>query len=251
MFDGPGGRHRAATLAITCLGFFMVLLDVSIVNVALPTIQASLGAALSDLQWVIDGYTLPFAVLLLTAGTLGDRFGRKRLFLFGLAVFTAGSALCGVAADLPSLIAGRALQGAGGAALAPGSLALISSAFADPRQRVQALGLWAGISGIAIAAGSLVGGVLVEAAGWPSIFLVNVPIGVLTFALGARWLAESRNPIARRPDVPGQALAIGGLSALTYALIEGNVLGWGSPTIVGLVAAAAVLLVSFVLVEAR
>src|SRR6266542_2723996 len=127
MFAGPDGRRKAATLAVTCIGFFMVLLDVSIVTVALPTIQAGLRASLADLQWVVDAYTLPFAVLLLTAGTLGDRFGRKRLFLVGLGVFTVGSALCGLAPDLGWLIAGRVLQGAGGAALAPGSLSLLAS----------------------------------------------------------------------------------------------------------------------------
>src|SRR5438552_1133106 len=194
MFAGPDGKRKATTLAVTCLGFFMVLLDVSIVTVALPTMQASLRASLAGLQWVVDAYTLPFAVLLLTAGTLGDRFGRKRLFLAGLGVFTLGSALCGLAPGLDWLIAGRALQGAGAAALAPGSLSLLAAAFVDPRERIQALGLWAGISGIAIAAGSVVGGLLVQVAGWPSIFLVNLPIGVVAFALGAGALAESRDP---------------------------------------------------------
>jgi DHA2 family methylenomycin A resistance protein-like MFS transporter len=251
MFRGLAGRHQASTLVVTCLGFFMVLLDVSIVTVALPTIQASLQASLSDLQWVVDAYNLPFAVLLLTAGTLGDRYGRKRLFLVGLSVFTLGSAVCGLAPDLRWLVLGRALQGAGGAALAPGSLSLLASAFTDPRQRTQVVGVWAGISGIAIAAGSVVGGVLVQLAGWPAIFLVNLPIGVVALALGVATLAESRNPTARRADLPGQLLAVAGLFALTYALIEGNGRGWGSPLIVGLLAAAAALLAGFVAVEAR
>src|SRR5262249_17745686 len=134
--------RKLGTLAVTCIGFFMVLLDVSIVTVALPTIQSSLRASLADLQWVVDAYTLPFAVLLLTAGTLGDRYGRKRLFMVGLGVFIAGSAFCGLAPDLRWLIVGRALQGVGGAALAPGSLSLLASAFTDPRERIQALGLW-------------------------------------------------------------------------------------------------------------
>ncbi len=251
MFAGPDGRRKAATLAVTCIGFFMVLLDVSIVTVALPTIQAGLRASLADLQWVVDAYTLPFAVLLLTAGTLGDRFGRKRLFLVGLGVFTVGSALCGLAPDLGWLIAGRVLQGAGGAALAPGSLSLLASAFIEPRERIQALGLWAGISGIAIAAGSLVGGLLIQLADWPAIFLVNLPIGVTALALGTGVLRESRSPLPRRADLLGQALAIGGLSALTYALIEGNGAGWGSLRIVALLGGAAVLLAGFVVVEAR
>src|SRR5439155_12406032 len=242
MFSGPDGRRKALTLAVTCLGFFMVLLDVSIVTVALPTIQSSLRASLSDLQWVVDAYTLPFAVLLLTAGTLGDRYGRKRLFLVGLVGFVVGSGLCGLAPDLRWLIVGRALQGAGGAALAPGSLSLLAAAFSDPRERIQALGLWAGIAGIAIAAGSVVGGLLVQVADWPAIFLVNLPIGAVALALGSRVLVESRNPATRRLDVPGQALAIAGLLALTFALIEGNRLGWGSPPIVALLAGAAALL---------
>jgi DHA2 family methylenomycin A resistance protein-like MFS transporter len=251
MFSGPDGGRKAATLAVTCLGFFMVLLDVSIVTVALPTIQSGLRASLADLQWVVDAYTLPFAVLLLTAGTLGDRYGRKRLFMVGLGVFIAGSGFCGLATDLRWLIVGRVLQGAGGAALAPGSLSLLASAFTDPRERIQALGLWSGISGIAIAAGSVVGGLLVQTAGWPSIFLVNLPIGVIALALSVGTLVESRNPAARRLDLPGQAFAIAGLLALTFALIEGNQLGWGSSLIVGLLGAAAILLTGFVVVEAR
>jgi DHA2 family methylenomycin A resistance protein-like MFS transporter len=251
MFAGADGRSKAITLAVTCLGFFMVLLDVSIVTVALPTIQSSLHASLSGLQWVVDAYTLPFAVLLLTAGTLGDRFGRRRLFLFGLVMFLVGSTVCGLAPDLGWLIFGRVLQGAGSAALTPGSLSLLASAFTDPRERVQALGLWAGIAGIAVAAGSVVGGLLIQLADWPAIFLVNLPIGAVALVLGARTLRESRNPAARRLDVPGQVLAIAGLSALTFALIEGNGRGWDSPLILGLLAAAVALLVAFIVMEAR
>jgi DHA2 family methylenomycin A resistance protein-like MFS transporter len=251
VFTGSDGRRKAATLAVTCLGFFMVLLDISIVTVALPTIQSSLRASLADLQWVVDAYTLPFAVLLLTAGTLGDRYGRKRLFMVGLGVFIAGSAFSGLAPDLRWLIVGRALQGVGGAALAPGSLSLLASAFTDPRERIQALGLWSGIAGIAIAAGSVVGGVLVQTAGWPSIFLVNLPIGVVALALSVGTLVESRNPAARRQDLTGQVLAVSGLLALTFALIEGNGLGWRSPVIVALLGSAAILLIVFVVVEAR
>jgi EmrB/QacA subfamily drug resistance transporter len=243
--------RKLATLAITSIGFFMVLLDASIVTVALPTIQSSLHARLLDLQWVVDAYTLPFAVLLLAAGTLGDRFGRKRLFLAGLVVFTAGSALCGVAPSLAWLIAGRVLQGAGGAALSPGSLALLAAAFTDPRERAQAIGLSSGVSGIGIAAGPLLGGLLIQASGWQAIFFVNLPIGLIVLLFGARVLAESRNPQARRLDLPGQALAIAALTALTYALIEGQSQGWTSALIVGLFAATALLLLAFVLVEAR
>ena len=243
--------RKLGTLLVTCIGFFMVLLDASIVTVALPTIQRDLQARLSDLQWVVDAYTLPFAVLLLTAGTLGDRFGRKRVFLIGLVVFTAGSAICGIAPSLGWLIAGRVVQGAGGAALSPGSLSVLSAAFPKPRERTQAIGIWSGVSGVALAAGPLLGGLLIQVSGWQAIFFVNLPIGVLALALGLRVLADSRNPAANRLDVPGQVLAIGGLAALTYALIEGQADGWDSPLILGLFIAAALLLVAFLITEAR
>jgi DHA2 family methylenomycin A resistance protein-like MFS transporter len=250
MFAQDRGR-KLTTLAVTCIGLFMVLLDGTIVNVALPTIQHDLNASLSDLQWVIDAYTLPFAVLLLTAGTLGDRYGRKRVFLVGLVGFTLGSALCGFAPSLAWLIAGRVLQGMGGAALSPGSLSLLAAAFPDNRERTQAIGIWAGISGLALAAGPLVGGLLIQASSWPTIFFVNLPIGVLAFVIGWRILAESRNPAARRVDLLGQVLAIAGLAALTYALIQGQSDGWTSPLILSLLFGAAFFLSLFLLVEAR
>ncbi len=250
MFAQDRGK-KLATLAVTCIGLFMVLLDMTIVNVALPTIQSDLKASLSDLQWVVDAYTLPFAVLLLTAGTLGDRYGRKRVFLVGLVGFTLGSALCGFAPNLGWLIVGRVLQGAGGAALSPGSLSLLASAFPDNRERTQAIGIWAGISGLALAAGPLIGGSLIQVSSWPAIFFVNLPIGAIALFFGWRILAESRNPEARRVDVPGQVLAIGGLAALTYALIEGQSQGWTSPLILSLLAGAAALLIAFLVVEAR
>lgn len=250
MFSDTRSR-KLGTLAVTCIGFFMVLLDASIVTVALPTIQRDLRAQLSGLQWVVDAYTLPFAALLLTAGTLADRFGRKRVFLVGLVVFVLGSAMCGFAPTLGWLIAGRVLQGAGGAALSPGSLSVLAAAFPDPRERTQAIGVWSGISGIALAAGPLLGGLLIQISGWQAIFFVNLPIGVFALLLGLRILTESRNPAAHRLDLPGQALAIGGLAALTYALIEGQSQGWGSPLIVSLFTGAAALLLVFVIVEAR
>lgn len=250
MFSEDRAR-KLGTLAVTCIGFFMVLLDASIVTVALPTIQRDLHAQLADLQWVVDAYTLPFAALLLTAGTLADRFGRKRIFLIGLVIFVTGSAMCGLAPTLGWLIAGRVLQGAGGAALSPGSLSVLAAAFANPRERTQAIGIWSGVSGIALAAGPIVGGLLIQLSGWQAIFFVNLPIGVVAVALGRRILDESRNPAARRIDPIGQALAIAALASLTYALIEGQSYGWGSRLIVGLFGASAALLVIFLVVETR
>jgi len=243
--------RKISTLVITCVGFFMVLLDASIVNVALPTIQRDLHAGLTDLQWVVDSYTLPFAVLLLTAGTLGDRFGRKRFFLIGLAVFTLGSALCGFAPTLGWLTAGRVLQGVGGAFLSPGSLSVLASAFPEPRERAQAIGIWSGISGIGLAAGPLVGGLLIQVSSWPAIFFVNLPIGLIVLALGWMVLLESSNPYARRIDIPGQLFIIAALTTLTYALIEGSSLSWTSPVILLSLGLSVLFFILFLIVEAR
>src|SRR5215471_1572668 len=243
--------NKVMTLLVTCLGLFMVFLDGSIVNVALPTIQADLQANLSDLQWVVDAYILPFAALMLTAGTLGDRFGRKRLFLSGLVLFVLGSLLCGLAPTLGWLLLGRAVQGAGAAAIMPGSLAVLVAAFPEPRQRAQAIGIWAGVSGLGLAAGPLIGGALIQLSSWPSIFFVNLPVGIVALALGWPLLAESRNPHAGRLDLPGQVLVTGALVCLILALIESSSYGWTSPLILGLFSGAAVLLAAFILVESQ
>jgi EmrB/QacA subfamily drug resistance transporter len=243
--------NKVITLLVTCFGLFMVLLDASIVNVALPTIQSDLHANLSDLQWVVDAYTLPLAALLLTAGTLGDRFGRKRLFLGGLVLFVLGSLLCGFAPTLDWLLVGRVVQGVGAAALLPGSLSVLVAAFPEPRERAQAIGLWAGVSGIALAAGPLIGGVLIQISSWPAIFFVNLPIGVVALALGLPLLSESRNPKAQGIDLTGQVLVTGALVCVILALIESSSYGWTSALILGLFSGAAVLLAAFLLVEAR
>ncbi|HEY0752709.1 MAG TPA: MFS transporter [Ktedonobacteraceae bacterium] len=243
--------NRVITLVVTCLGAFMILLDTSIVTLALPAIQAAFHTSLADLQWTVDAYTLPFAVLMLTAGTLGDRFGRKSVFVIGLVLFMLGSALCGFAPGLGWLLFGRVVQGVGAAALSTTSLSILVVAFPEPRARAQAIGLFSGVSGIALAVGPLVGGLLVQLGNWPAIFFVNLPLGLI--ALVCTWvgLAESRNPRAQHFDLPGQVLVIIGLSCLVMALIEGSSAGWTSPLILGLFAGALIFLVAFVLVEQR
>ncbi|MFG2458559.1 MFS transporter [Streptomyces sp. NPDC048523] len=238
-------------LVVTCLGQFMVLLDNTIVGAALPDMQHRLDTGLTGLQWIVDAYVLLVAMLLLSGGVFADRFGRKRVYLSGVAVFTAASVLCSVAPSVGWLVAGRVLQGVGAAALSPASLALLVAAHPAPRERVRAIGLWAGLSGIGLAAGPVAGGVLSQAFGWPAIFLVNVPIGVVLLVAGRRVLAESRNPDARALDIPGTILSVLGVGTLAYALIEGGSRGWTSPVILGGFAAAAALLAAFVAVERR
>ncbi|MFI7011281.1 MFS transporter [Streptomyces sp. NPDC050145] len=245
------GPHRAVLLTVTCLGQFMVLLDNTIVGAALPDMQHRLDTRLTGLQWIVDAYVLLVAMLLLSGGVFADRFGRKRVYLAGVVVFTAASLLCALAPTLGWLIAGRVLQGIGAAALSPASLSLLAAAHPVPQERMKAIGLWAGLSGIGLAAGPVAGGVLTEAFGWPAIFLVNLPIGAILLLMGLRTLQESRNPHAPAIDVPGTVLSVLGVGVLTYALIEGGARGWTSPLILSSFAAAAVLLAAFIAVEAR
>ncbi|MFB4306868.1 MFS transporter [Actinomadura sp. GTD37] len=243
--------NRAALLTVTCLGQFMVLLDNTIVGAALPDMQERLHTQLTGLQWIVDAYVLLVAMLLLSGGVFADRFGRKRVFLAGVVVFTAASVLCSAAPSIGWLIAGRVLQGIGAAALSPASLALLAAAYPVPQERIRAIGLWAGLSGIGLAAGPVAGGVLVEAFGWPAIFLVNVPVGAVLLLAGLRVLGESRNPNAPAIDVPGTVLSVLGVGVLTYGLIEGGARGWTSPVILSSFAAAAVIIAVFVVVEGR
>ncbi|MFI0719118.1 MFS transporter [Streptomyces sp. NPDC021224] len=229
----------------------MVLLDSTIVGAALPDMQHRLHTQLTGLQWIVDAYVLLVAMLLLSGGIFADRFGRKRVYLTGAVVFTVASALCSLAPSTGWLIAGRALQGIGAAALAPASLALLAAAYPVAQERVKAIGLWAGFSGIGLAAGPVAGGVLTDAFGWPAIFLVNLPIGAILLLVGLRHLGESRNPNAPTIDVPGTVLSVLAVGTLTYGLIEGGARGWTSPVILGSFAAAAILLAGFVAVEAR
>jgi DHA2 family methylenomycin A resistance protein-like MFS transporter len=227
------------------------MLDNTIVNVAIPSIQRDLGAGVAGLQLVLDAYVLVFASLLLTAGSLGDRFGRRRVFRAGLVVFTASSALCGLAPSLAALVGGRALQAVGAAALLPTTLAIVAATFPDPRERVQAIGLWSGVSAMALAAGPVLGGLLTDTLGWRWVFYANVPVGVAAFLVAGRVIAESRNPVPRPLDLPGLVLGGVGLGAVTFALIEGNQRGWASPAILLLLGFGVATLAGFVAVEAR
>ena len=236
------------TLIGVCVGTFMLLLDVTIVNVALPSIQASLHASFSDLQWVVDAYALTLAALLLTTGSLADLFGRRRMFLFGLVIFTLSSLLSGVAASPLWLNLARGAQGVGGAAMFATSLALLGSAF-QGRERGTAFGAWGAITGLAVAVGPVVGGALTTGLSWRWIFFVNVPIGVVAVAITLLKIDESRQPGARRPDIIGVITFSGALGALVYALIKGNSKGWGSTEIVACLIGSAVLLIAFLIAE--
>ncbi|MEV6925166.1 DHA2 family efflux MFS transporter permease subunit [Dactylosporangium sp. NPDC051485] len=236
---------------MACIGQFMVLLDSTIVGAALPDMRNRLHTDLFGLQWIVDAYVLLVAMLLLSGGVFADRFGRKRIYLSGVVVFTLASVVCALAPSLGWLITGRVLQGIGAAALSPGSLALLAAAYPVPQERVKAIGLWAGISGIGLAAGPLAGGILVDAFDWRAIFLVNVPIGVALVLAALPTLGESRNTNAPAIDVPGTILSILGVGALTYGLIEGGAKGWTSGIILGSFAAAVVITIAFLVVEGR
>ena len=244
-------RKKLFTLGAICFGLFMVMLDNTVVNLALPTIQNKLNAGLSELQWIVDAFTLLLASLMLTGGTLGDLYGRKRAFIAGLVVFTAGSLLCALSPTIQILIGGRALQGLGAAVMMPSTLSILTNTFTDPRERAQAIGIWAGVSGIALALGPALGGIMVDALGWQSIFYINVPIGLIAFGIAIKLVPESKNPEGRSLDILGQILAIAGLAALTYAFIEANTYGWRSATIITLLAAGMAALVAFGLWEVR
>jgi EmrB/QacA subfamily drug resistance transporter len=239
------------TLIVVCVAVFMLLLDITVVNVALPSIERDLDASFTDLQWVVDAYALTLAALVLTAGSLADRLGRRRLFAAGLVIFSLASLLCGLAPNPNFLNAMRALQGVGGAAMFAVSLALVAQEFPPGRERGTALGLYGATIGMAVAIGPLVGGALTDGLGWEWIFFLNVPIGVAALVATFTRLHESRDPAARQPDWPGLVTFSASLFAFVFALVRGNEEGWGSPLIVGLLVAAAVLLLAFCVVERR
>jgi len=237
------------TVASVAFALFMIMLDNTVVNVALPAIQRDLGIDVSELEWVVTGYALSFAVLMLTGGKLADMLGRRRIFLIGLAVFTLSSLFCGLAGSAELLIGARVVQGVGAALMLPATLSIITATF-KPEERGAALGIWAGVSAMALAIGPLVGGLITEHIGWNWIFYVNVPVGIVGMVAARIIIRESKDTSReQRLDIPGLLTSGIALFALVYALIEGNTKGWSSPVILGLFALAVVMGVAFVLLE--
>jgi EmrB/QacA subfamily drug resistance transporter len=238
-------------LVICCSSLFIVGLDSTIVNVALPSIGTSLQAGVSGLQWTIDAYTLVLASLLMLSGATADRIGRKRVFIAGLIVFTLGSGLCSLAPSLGALVGFRMLQAIGGSMLNPVAMSIITNTFTDRAERARAIGLWGATFGLSMALGPVVGGLLVDSVGWRGAFWVNIPVGIAALVMTMRFVPESKAPRARRPDPVGQLLLIVMLGSLTYAIIEGPGRGWVSPLILGLFVVSVAALAGLVAYEAR
>jgi EmrB/QacA subfamily drug resistance transporter len=244
--------NRWLILVIACLAQFMVVLDATIVNVALPSIQRGLNFSASDLQWVVNAYTLIFGGFLLLGGRAADLLGRKRLFAAGIALFSAASLLNGVAQSAGMLIVGRGLQGLGGALVSPAALSIITTTFTENEDRTKALGVWSAIAAGGGAVGLLLGGVLTDLASWPWIFIVNVPVGIAALVLTFRFVPESRVETEHRAfDIAGAVTVTGGLVVLVYAIVKAQAFGWGSARTIGLMAAGAVLIAMFVAIERR
>jgi EmrB/QacA subfamily drug resistance transporter len=244
-------KRKIGILLICCLSLFIVGLDVTVVNVALPSIARDLSADVAALQWTVSAFTVVMASLLMFSGSMGDRLGRRRVFTVGLTVFSLASLLCSVAPSVEFLVGARVLQAVGASMLNPVAMGIVTNTFTDPRERAQAVGVWGAVFGVSMALGPIVGGALVSAAGWRSIFLINLPVGVAAIALTLRFVPESRAPRARRFDPLGQALMFVLLAALTFAIIEAPDLGWSSPVVVATFAASAVALVALLLYEPR
>jgi EmrB/QacA subfamily drug resistance transporter len=242
-------RRRGWTLAIVSIGLFMVVLDNLVVSVALPSIHRELGASIQALEWTVNAYVLSYAVLLLTGAALGDRFGRKRMFIAGITLFTASSAAAALAPSIGLLIAARATQGIGAAIATPLTLTLLADAF-PPAQRGMALGIWSGISGVAVALGPLVGGAVVQLSSWHWIFWINVPIGLVLVPLAAARLAESRGPV-RALDLRGLTLASSGLFGIVFGLVRSQSVGWTNVAVVTSLAAGTLLVLAFIRYELR
>lgn len=244
-----GGGRAGWTLAIVSLGLFMCVLDNLVVSVALPSIHRDLGTSIQSLEWIVNGYVLSYAVLLLTGAALGDRFGRRRMFVIGLLLFTAASAGSALAPTTGWLIAARAVQGIGGAIVTPLTLTLLADAF-PPERRGMALGVWSGISGIAVAIGPLVGGLMIQIASWHWIFWINVPVGLVLAPVALARLDESHGA-ARSFDLPGQTLAAAGLFGLIFGLIRAQTIGWTATEVLVSLICGAAFIVAFVVVELR
>jgi len=248
---GPERRTRLIILGICSMSLLIVGLDSTIVNIALPAIHRSFHSGLSGLQWAIDAYTLVIASLLMLSGSMADRLGRRRVFQCGLALFSLGSLLCALAPSLEMLIAARVVQAVGGSMLNPVAMSIIRNVFEDPRERAQAIGVWGALFGISMALGPVVGGFLVDSVGWRSVFVVNLPIGIVAIALTALFVPESRAPHPRRLDPVGQVLVILALSTLTYAIIDAPQAGWLSAQSLVLFGVSVTAFASLVLYERR
>jgi EmrB/QacA subfamily drug resistance transporter len=244
-------RRRIGILLICSMSLLIVGLDVTIVNIALPSIHRDFDAPLSGLQWTVDAYTLVLASLLMLSGSTADRIGRRRTFIIGLLTFSAGSLLCSLAPNLTLLIVFRMVQAVGGSMLNPVAMSIITNTFTIPRERAQAIGVWAAVVGVAMALGPVLGGILVTTVGWRSIFWINIPVGLTAVVLARRYIPESKAPVPRKVDVPGQVLVITLLTSLTYGIIEAPSRGWSSPLIMGAVAVAVVSLVALLAWERR
>ncbi len=242
--------RRWLILASCCLSLLLVMMDVTVVNVVLPSIRHAFGAGLSDLQWIVDAYTLVVAGLLMLAGSIADRIGRRRVFLAGVTMFCAGSALCGLAASTGQMIAARIFQGVGGAMMNPVALSIIANTFTDPRERARAIGIWGMMSGAALALGPMVGGFVSDWIGWRFVFWINLPIGLVALGMTLRFVPESRSPERSPLDLPAQGLAAVAAASCVAALIEGPDAGWLSPWTFCLAAVSFITLGGFVVVEA-
>ena len=249
---GPGNSSRRwLALAVLCVSLLIVTLDATVLNVALPTLVRDLHASSSELQWIVDAYVLVFACLLLVAGSLGDRIGRKRTFLAGLVAFAAGSTWAAVSGSVGMLIAARASMGIGAALIMPSTLAIITNTFADVHDRQRAIGFWAATSGAGIALGPIVGGLLLDHFAWGSVFLINVPIAAIGFGLALTLVPDSKNPVAEPPDLVGSLLSITGLGLVLWAIIEAPMHGWSSALVLATGIAGIVVLGAFVVWERR
>ena len=243
--------RRIGVLFICSMSVLIVSLDITIVNIALPSIGRDFHASLSGLQWTVDAYTLVLASLLMLSGSTADRLGRRRTFIVGLSIFVVGSLLCSLAPSLGALVVFRMLQAVGGSMLNPVAMSIITNTFTDTKERAQAIGIWAAVVGVSMALGPVVGGVLVDSVGWRSIFWINIPVGVAAGVLAMRYVPESKSSVARRVDVRGQSLVIIVLATLTFGIIQAPSYGWTSATTLGVLGVSLVAVLALIVWEHR